>query len=179
MDEVGGNLIDAASNLTTSSTAGLFADAPGGDYHLAVGSPAIDAGVAVYQGADAPANDLDGNTRSQGKGWDVGAYEGANEMPTGVASSNETPEGYVLSAAYPNPFNPQTQFTLTVSQRQRVTVVVYDALGRRIASLHNGVLAPNTVHPFAFYAGSLPNGLYVIRVSGETFATARRVILVK
>ena len=179
VDEVGGNLIDAASNLTASSTADLFTDAPGGDYHLAAGSPAIDAGVAAYQGADAPANDLDGNTRSQGKGWDVGAYEGADEMPTGVASSVETPEGYVLSAAYPNPFNPQTQFTLAVNQRQRVTVAVYDALGRRIASLHDGVLAANTVHPFAFDAGSLPSGLYVIRVSGETFAAARRAMLVK
>ena len=178
VDEDGGNFIDDASNLTVSSVEGLFVDAAGGDYHLAEGSAALDIGVATYQAADAPTTDLDGNTRSQSE-WDVGAYEGPETMPTGVEASVETPEGFVLSAAYPNPFNPQTQFTLTVGRRQQVTVIVYDALGRRVRTLHDGALAANTVHAFAFDAEDLPSGLYVIRVSGETFATTRRAVLVK
>jgi hypothetical protein len=43
----------------------------GGDYHLAIGSPAIDAGTPV----EAPSDDLDGVPRPQGQGYDVGAYE--------------------------------------------------------------------------------------------------------
>ena len=50
-------------------------DAPGGDYHLASGSAAIDAGVAEYSGEAAPADDHDGSARPQGSTWDVGAYE--------------------------------------------------------------------------------------------------------
>ena len=179
VDEDGGNLIDAASNLTLSSTAALFVDAPGGDYHLADGSAAIDAGVASYQGIDAPALDLDGVTRSPGSARDVGAYEGPGTTPTGVESSVEAPDGYVLSAVYPNPFNPQTQFTLAVGERQQVSVTVYDALGRRMASLYDGALAANQEHLFTFDAADLPSGLYVIRIAGETFAAARRVMLVK
>ena len=91
----------------------------------------------------------------------------------------EAPEGYVLSAAYPNPFNPQTHFTLAVAVRQRVTVAVYDALGRRVARLHGGMLAAGQVHRFAFDAAGLPSGLYVIRAIGERFAAARRVVLVR
>jgi len=43
-----------------------------GDYHLAPGSPAIDAG----SGDDALADDLEGNARPVGAGVDIGAYEG-------------------------------------------------------------------------------------------------------
>jgi hypothetical protein len=43
----------------------------GGDYHLAAGSPAIDAGTS----SGAPSSDLDGNARMQGAGYDIGAYE--------------------------------------------------------------------------------------------------------
>ncbi|MEW6755156.1 MAG: choice-of-anchor Q domain-containing protein [Candidatus Latescibacterota bacterium] len=42
-----------------------------GDYHLAAGSPCIDAGTA----AGAPAKDLDGNPRPQGAACDIGPYE--------------------------------------------------------------------------------------------------------
>ncbi len=45
----------------------------GGDYRLAPGSPAIDAGV----GTEAPAIDLDGVSRPQNKSVDIGAYERA------------------------------------------------------------------------------------------------------
>jgi hypothetical protein len=41
------------------------------DFHLQPGSPAIDAGIAAL----APAADMDGKARPQGKGHDIGTYE--------------------------------------------------------------------------------------------------------
>jgi predicted outer membrane repeat protein len=52
----------------------LFAG--GGDYHLADGSPCIDAGTddsVTYPSL--PVNDMDGNSRPEGLGYDMGAYE--------------------------------------------------------------------------------------------------------
>ncbi|MFE0022810.1 choice-of-anchor Q domain-containing protein [Amycolatopsis sp. NPDC059021] len=42
-----------------------------GDYHLTAGSPGIDCGTAEK----APTHDIDGRTRPQGKGYDIGVYE--------------------------------------------------------------------------------------------------------
>jgi hypothetical protein len=42
-----------------------------GDYHLTAGSPSIDAGTSD----DAPGTDIEGTTRPQGNGYDMGAYE--------------------------------------------------------------------------------------------------------
>jgi len=63
-DDLGltGNFIAAADPLV---------DVAGGDYHLAAGSEAIDAGTAE----DAPDHDIDGAVRPQGAAHDVGAYE--------------------------------------------------------------------------------------------------------
>jgi hypothetical protein len=48
-----------------------YTPAGDGDYHLAAGSPAIDAGTAT----NAPAMDLDGVSRPRGAGHDIGAHE--------------------------------------------------------------------------------------------------------
>ena len=51
--------------------ADIFVDAEGGDFHLAAGSAAIDAGVGV----GAVTSDIDGNKRPAGAGFDIGCYE--------------------------------------------------------------------------------------------------------
>lgn len=89
------------------------------------------------------------------------------------------PEQYVLSATYPNPFNAETQFTLSVQQQQVVRVGVYDVLGRIEQTLYVGVLSANYVHTFRFDATGKPSGWYQVRIEGETFHTSERVLLLK
>ncbi len=48
-----------------------FANPLQGDFHLRADSPAIDSGSPV----DAPSDDIDGNSRPRGRGYDIGAYE--------------------------------------------------------------------------------------------------------
>jgi parallel beta-helix repeat protein len=80
-DEVGGNWIDASSNLLRTSSTGLFVNFTGKDFHLADASAAVDAGLASYQGASAPAIDREGDARPRGNGYDVGAYEKGGTAP--------------------------------------------------------------------------------------------------
>jgi hypothetical protein len=106
-------------------------------------------------------------------------FDGAFTYGPEVQAVIEVGGVYRLSAAYPNPFNPQTQFTLSVARTQHVTVAAFDLLGRRVAMLHAGELQAGTAHPFRFEAGGLAGGLYLIRVEGETFATSQTVTVLK
>ena len=81
VDEVGGNQIDGPSNLLYATTSNLFANPGAGDYHLTSSSPAVDAGTASYQGAQAPNVDREGKARPVGSSWDSGAYEYGTAVP--------------------------------------------------------------------------------------------------
>jgi hypothetical protein len=61
-------VVDLGANQTAQP---LFANAAGGDYREAAGSPTIDAGVADQLGA----TDFDGNPRVLGAAPDIGAFE--------------------------------------------------------------------------------------------------------
>lgn len=89
------------------------------------------------------------------------------------------PGTHRLGAAYPNPFNPQTQFTLEVADLQEVRLALYDIQGRQVALLHDGPLAPNTAHSFAVDGQRLSSGTYVVAVQGERFRDQLRLSLVK
>lgn len=85
---------------------------------------------------------------------------------------------YELSSPYPNPFNPQTAFTLTLTRQERVRMAVHDALGRQVALVHDGELAAAT-HPFRLDATHLAAGIYYLRVESPTFTTTRRLALIR
>ena len=59
----------------TSTQAALFVASASRDYRLRAGAPAANAGMAAYNGRQAPADDIAGVTRPQGGAVDQGAYE--------------------------------------------------------------------------------------------------------
>jgi hypothetical protein len=86
---------------------------------------------------------------------------------------------HTLSTAYPNPFNPQTRFTLSVARTQHVTITLHDLLGRTVETIHQGHLAAGSPHEFTIDGSRLPSGTYLYRVVGETFSQTRRVTLLR
>ncbi len=106
-------------------------------------------------------------------------YDGTFAYSPEVEVTIEMAESYLLSAAYPNPFNPATSFTLAVSQQQAVTIEVFDVLGRKVEVLYRGGMQANASRVFAWEAGDHPSGLYFIRVVGEQFVETRQVTLLK
>ena len=69
--------------------------------------------------------------------------------------------------------------TLQVAEAQAVTVAVFDALGRRVAVLHDGPLPASQAHTFTLDGADLPSGTYVVRAIGETFAASQAVTLLR
>ncbi len=92
----------------------------------------------------------------------------------------EVPNRYLVTDAYPNPFNPRTQFTVMVKETQEVRVEVFNSLGQLVTTLYDGSLAANSRHRFTFDSNGLPSGIYLYRVVGEHFVSeAKRVSLLK
>ena len=118
---------------------------------------------------------------SREQAWGQGdPTEGEPNQPlSSDVDDPEVPAGYTLSSVFPNPFNPEAQLTLALDQPQRVAVDVYDLLGRHVQTLFAGTLGPAETHRFTFEAGTLPSGLYLIQVAGETFRDTRRAMLLK
>jgi len=106
-----------------------FVDSVGADFHLQESSPAINTGSSV----DAPNFDFDENTRPQGAGYDIGAYE---YVMTGVDEQSMGKQlMFMLYQNYPNPFNPTTRITYYLSSPSHVTLTIYDLSGRVIQTL--------------------------------------------
>ncbi|MDX1439375.1 MAG: T9SS type A sorting domain-containing protein [Rubricoccaceae bacterium] len=92
---------------------------------------------------------------------------------------SELPNEFELTAAYPNPFNPAANFTLRVGDAQRVSIALYDVLGRQVRSIFSGQMSAGERRVFTIDASSLPSGLYVYRAVGEGFSDSRSVVLAK
>ncbi|MDX1419458.1 MAG: T9SS type A sorting domain-containing protein [Rubricoccaceae bacterium] len=85
----------------------------------------------------------------------------------------------VLSETGANPFRGMTTLALEVASTQQVRVEVFDALGRQVAVLHEGAVEAGAPEQLVFDGSDLAAGVYVVRVSGETFSTTRTLTLLK
>lgn len=92
--------------------------------------------------------------------------------------SSTMPSEIRLDQNYPNPFNASTVLTYQVPSRMQVRMVVYDALGRMVATLVEGEQGPGK-HAVHFRGTSLPSGLYVCELQGGGASITRPMILLK
>lgn len=72
-----------------------------------------------------------------------------------------TPDQFSVSPAYPNPFNPSTQFDLTLDYASAAQVIVYDITGKEVESIFNGYLEKG-YHKIKWQPGSISGGIYLI-----------------
>ncbi|MBT8401400.1 MAG: T9SS type A sorting domain-containing protein [Rhodothermia bacterium] len=108
--------------------------------------------------------------------YNIAYFDVRSEPTTPEAPSSQ---GFTITPPAPNPFNPATSFTLSLEDPQDVAIRVYNALGRQVATIHDGLLAAGVQHQFRFDGDLLPSGVYVFRVRGESFATVKSVVLLK
>lgn len=109
---------------------------------------------------------------------------GAELVITAVVSSESgaedagVPDALALHAAYPNPFADQTTLQFDLPETARVHLVVYDVLGREVATLVDGD-RPAGVHTAQLRGSGLASGLYVVRFTADERTFTRRVMLAR
>ncbi len=112
--------------------------------------------------------------------WETVAMVGANAVP--LSSEDEGQyrvNEFSLDQNYPNPFNPTTNISFKLGTSSNVTLEVYNLLGQKVATiLQNQKLSAGS-HSHKFDASSLASGLYVYRISTESFTQSRKMMLIK
>ncbi len=99
--------------------------------------------------------------------------------PAGVAGEASPDAAHLDLSVSPNPAAALGTVHLSVAEpAASATATVYDALGRRVAVLHDGPLAAGP-HDFALDTAALAPGVYVVRVVTAGSAAARVVTVAR
>ena len=108
-------------------------------------------------------------------------------------NSEQVPSRTTLYQNYPNPFNPITKIKFDIPASpipskgggQVVSLIIYDILGRKIASLlpplgggQEGLLSPGT-YEVEFDGSNYPSGVYYYKLTAGEYSKARKLILLK
>jgi hypothetical protein len=88
------------------------------------------------------------------------------------------PTAFSLSQNYPNPFNPTTTIAYAIPQHSKVTLLVYDVLGRQIAMLVNEIKSAGTYF-VSLDATKLSSGVYFYRLQSGSFVQTKKMVLLK
>jgi len=96
----------------------------------------------------------------------------------GVAGSETVVENFTLSNNYPNPFNPSTKIEYSLPTNEYVSLKVYDIIGREVATLINKQQSAGN-HDVHFNASNLTSGVYFYKIEAGSFASVKKMLLLK
>ena len=102
-------------------------------------------------------------------------------LKSGIGLQDETssPEGFALSAIYPNPFRKSAEIAFNVPVASNVRIEVYNVLSQKVATLHDGFIPPG-IHKVLLSAEGMKNGTYIVRMTaGKEFNENKRIMLVR
>jgi len=104
----------------------------------------------------------------------VDGESGAN----GSSISSAEPDPILSLENYPNPFASETTIEYSLANRERVTLKIFDVLGRDVATLVSGTedAGPHTVN---FDTGDLPDGVYIATLQVGSAVRTREMTVVR
>jgi hypothetical protein len=108
-----------------------------------------------------------------------------NGSTTGIGTDRDLiPERYVLDQNYPNPFNPSTIIRFGVPVASKVTVRIFDILGREVYRLADGIYQPGYVS--VAWSARVSSGMYLYRIEStaihdpsQLFVQTRKMLLIR
>ncbi len=117
--------------------------------------------------------------------WLCGDYSSIYKTTNGGGTiginqiNNNLPLMFVLSQNYPNPFNPTTKINYDLPKDSKVTLVIYDILGRQINKLVNNEFQKAGAYSVTFNGQSLASGVYFYRIATKDYVNVKKMILIK
>lgn len=103
------------------------------------------------------------------------------QVPTSAASPPEVPaQGQLIRIeVFPHPARDTTNLSFTLAETSKVSVEIFDALGRRVLSLQNGAELPAGRHSVHADVSSLAAGVYLCSVRSAEASASTPIIVLK
>jgi len=108
----------------------------------------------------------------------TGVIDAVNDELAGI------PKEFALYQSYPNPFNPSTKISYDLPKNANVKLIIYDVVGREVATLVNGV-QPASHQVVEWSASALSSGVYFCRIEARSvdgsgsFNATKKLMLLK
>ncbi len=107
-----------------------------------------------------------------------GVYEFVTDPATAVDDDPIIISTFKLEQNYPNPFNPETTISFSFPRTELATLKIYDALGREVATLANGVI-PAGEHRIRWRSNGLASGVYFYRLRAGNFSAVKKMLVLQ
>ncbi|MCZ7601891.1 MAG: T9SS type A sorting domain-containing protein [Melioribacteraceae bacterium] len=95
-----------------------------------------------------------------------------------ISNNDELDFTYELFQNYPNPFNPSTKIQFQIPKDGYVSLIVYNSLGEKVASLVEENLTSGK-YSFDFDAENLPSGIYIYRLIASDYTSSQKMLLIR
>ena len=95
----------------------------------------------------------------------------------------KNPDKFELNQNYPNPFNPSTNITYVLAEEAKVSVLIYDILGRKVTELVNETQDPG-FYKMNWNASNYSSGVYFCVLTAKSslkkkFISRKKMLLIK
>jgi hypothetical protein len=100
-------------------------------------------------------------------------------LPADVEFGGGLPEAFRLEQNYPNPFNPSTIIAFSLPRSAKISLVVYDLLGRQVATLINSEVRGAGKHEATFSAAGVATGIYFYRLTADAKSAVMKMMVIK
>jgi hypothetical protein len=160
MDSLGHRLLDTNDiALTTLSIGGLKAISDGAGGCIVTGWRETDFTVRAQQAS---------------------RFGGLGQIVTNVRQNQKetVADLFQLDQNYPNPFNPSTTINYDLPRDSRVTLKVYDVLGREVTMLVNEDQKAG-LKSAEWNATGFASGVYFYRLEAGSFVSVKKLLLLK
>ncbi len=115
-------------------------------------------------------------------------FDGKYEYSPVIEVELVTPVNFSVQQNYPNPFNPETTISYTIpsnvkGETAKVTLKVYDVLGKEVATLIDEYKQAGTYNEKfnvkTRHGASLQSGVYFYRLQAGSFVQTKKMLLIK
>lgn len=101
-----------------------------------------------------------------------------NNLTTNIEDNDNLRTNFNLEQNFPNPFNPYTQINFELKEKEKISLKVFDTLGKEIVTLAEGFYNSGK-HKVKFDGSRLASGIYFYRLSTKNNSITKKMILMK